>query len=333
MKFIDEIDIYIASGNGGDGLVSFSKIKNTKITPDGGNGGCGGNVYISGNKNYITLYKLKFKTIYRAQNGLTGGKNKKTGKNGKNLYIQVPLGTIIYDNERKLYLGEIIKHADTLLIAKGGKGGIGNHHFKNKNIIKLNIGEISEIKFLHLELYMLAHIGLLGYPNTGKSMFLNKFTNTNSKVASYIFTTVSPHLGEFKHEYKKKIIIADIPGIIKDASLNKGLGFKFLKHLSKTDLLFHIFDFSTITTYRQFLKDIIIINKELIKFDKNLFTKEKWLIINKTDLTNKYVYKNYSNKSLKKFNYKYIFFISLENETGLKKLSFNIKEYFLKQDK
>lgn len=330
MKFIDEIDIYVSSGCGGNGLVSFSKIKNTKITPDGGNGGYGGNVYIRGNKNCITLYNLNFRATYKAQNGLAGGKNRKTGKNGKNLYICVPLGTVIFDNERKIHLGEIIKHEETLIVTKGGRGGIGNHYFKNKNINKLNIGSSSEVKFLHLELYMLAHIGLFGYPNAGKSMFLNTFTNANSKIASYAFTTLSPYIGDFKYNSKQKIIIADVPGVIKNASLNKGLGFKFLKHLSKTKLLFHIFDLSSITNDKQFLKNIIIINKELIKFDNALFKKEKWLIINKIDLIKEYTYENFFKKISKKFNYKHIFFVSLLNKIGLKKLSFNIKEYFLK---
>ncbi|HFL8819544.1 MAG TPA: GTPase ObgE [Candidatus Azoamicus sp. OHIO2] len=331
MKFIDEIDIYVASGNGGNGLISFSNIKNRKTTADGGNGGNGGNVYICGNKNCSTLYKLILKAKYRAQDGWPGKKNCKTGKNGNNLYINVPLGTFVYDNERKVCLGEIINHDYFLLIIKGGTGGIGNNFSKNKNINSKTLGEISKLKFLHLELYLLAHIGLLGYPNAGKSLFLNKLTNAQSKVDFYEFTTLHPHLGELKNSSKNRIIIADIPGIIQKASLGKGLGFTFLKHLSKTELLFHIVDSLTITTNKQFFKAIIIINNELKKFNKLLFNKEKWLIINKIDLISNISYKNIYIKIISKFNYRNIFFISLYNKTGIKKLTFNIQEYFLRK--
>ena len=330
MKFIDEINIYISSGNGGSGLISFSKIKSNKTTPDGGNGGTGGIVYMSGNKNYSTLDKLKTKFKYKAEDGLSGGNNYKSGKNGNDLYIDVPLGIVIYDNERKVCIGEILNHKEILLIAKGGKGGYGNNLFKKNIIKKITSGVPGEIKFLHLELHLLADIGLLGYPNAGKSLLLNNLTNAKSKVAPYIFTTLHPILGNLKFYNNKNIIIADIPGIIEKASYGKGLGFNFLKHLSKTKLLFHIVDTSKISNEKKLKKELITINKELKNFDDKVFLKDKWLIFNKIDLIENYKNININKKICLKFHYKNIFFISLRKKSCLKKLLFNIKEYFIK---
>lgn len=326
MTFIDEIDIYVSSGNGGNGSISFSHTKNNKKY-DGGNGGNGGNVYIIGNKNDLTLNKIKFKIKYKAEDGFNGENNSKKGKNGKNLYITVPIGTIIYDNERKIYLGEILKHNENILIAKGGNAGIGNKIFK-KNIQKnINVGKSGEIKFLHLKLHLLADIGLFGYPNTGKSLFLNTCTHAKSKVENYIFTTINPNLGAILYYKKKNIILADIPGIIKKASLGIGLGFNFLKHLLKTKLLLHIYDATQIKTNFNFFKHVIILNNELKKFDNILYKKEKWLVINKIDLikTLKYI------PCIKKYNYTNIFFISLKKKIGIKKILFNIIEYYIKK--
>lgn len=325
MSFIDEIDFYISSGRGGNGAVSFLK-KYNKLIPDGGNGGDGGNVYIKGNKNCQTLNKIKAWKTYNAENGYNGQKSKKNGKNGKHLYINVPLGTTIFDNERKNLIGEILKENDVILIAKGGKGGIGNAYFKNNILEIINIGSKTEIKSIHLELYLLADIGLFGYPNSGKSSLINNLTNAKSKVHNYKFTTLKPVLGELKY-YNKKIIIADIPGIIQHANKGKGLGIKFLKHLSKTKLLLNIID---ITNTINIKKDLIILNKELKKFNKNLYYKEKWLILNKIDLLN---FNSINNKILillKLLNYKKIFLTSQKNYNGIKKLIFNLKEYFLK---
>ncbi|HIH2762393.1 MAG TPA: GTPase [Candidatus Azoamicus sp.] len=236
MTFFDEINIYVASGKGGNGLFSFSKNKNAKYkTSDGGNGGNGGHVYIKGNKNYLTLYKLKFKNKYKAEDGISGKKNNKTGKNGKNLEINVPIGTIIYDKERKLYIGEIKKHDEKIIVAKGGRSGYGNSNLKNitnsKNNLKL--GGESEIKLLHLELFLTTDVGLLGLPNVGKSSLINKITNSFYKTANYNFTTLEPNIAILKFFSKNRISITDIPGIIKFASKGKGLGPKFFKTFIK----------------------------------------------------------------------------------------------------
>lgn len=332
MKFFDEINIYVASGKGGTGLFSFSKNKNARNkTSDGGNGGTGGNVYIKGNKNYLTLYKLKFKNKYKAEDGATGKKNNKTGKNGKNLELNVPIGTVIYDKERKTCIGEIKNNEDKILVAAGGKGGYGNSHIKYKNLSnKIKIGTDSEIKLLHLEVFLVTDIGLLGLPNVGKSSIINKITNSIYKTGNYNFTTLHPNIGILKYFLKNKISITDIPGIIKSASAGKGLGLNFLKHLSKNKLIFNIVE-ANINLINN-IKQIITIKNEIKKFDKNILCKNKWLIFNKIDLTEKLEIKNIRENLKKKIGFDQIFFISIKKNIGIKKLCFNINEFFNKHN-
>ncbi|HIH2763655.1 MAG TPA: Obg family GTPase CgtA [Candidatus Azoamicus sp.] len=332
MTFFDEINIYVASGKGGNGLFSFSKNKNSKYkTSDGGNGGNGGNVYIKGNDNYLTLHKLKFKNKYTAENGAPGRKNNKSGKTGKNLNIDVPIGTIIYDKERKIYLGEIKKDGEKILVAKGGRSGYGNSNLNNINNLKTNLklGGEPEIKFLHLELFLITDIGLLGLPNVGKSSLINKITNSFYKTSNYDFTTLEPNIGILKYFSKNKISIADIPGIIKFASKGKGLGLSFLKHLSKNKLLFNVVEVKN-ENLISIIKQIIIVKNELKHFDDNLLKKDKWLILNKIDINQKIEIKYIKEHFKKKINFNNIFFISIKKNIGIKKLCFNINEFFKK---
>lgn len=334
MGFIDEIDIYISSGKGGDGLFCFSgnRFSSYKI-PNGGNGGNGGNVYLVGDKNCFTFYKLKFRSNYKAEDGYSGQANCKTGKNGCDLNIYVPLGTKVYDKERKIFLGEIFNHNDSFLVACGGKSGYGNFFlrcYKNPSE-NLKFGSKAELKYLHLELNLLSNVGLLGFPNVGKSSFINNISNSSSEVSNYSFTTLKPVLGVLKFSFKKKIVIADIPGIIEFSSQGTGLGFKFLKHLSKTILLLHVLDISSVTTLDSFIKEIFIINRELQTFNNNFVYKEKWLVLNKVDLIDKLNVKIFMIDFLKKFNYKSYFLISSKKKIGFKKICFNINQYFFKK--
>lgn len=335
MKFFDEINIYISSGKGGDGLFSFSKNKNAKNKKaDGGNGGDGGNVYLIGDKNYLTLYKLKFKKTYKAEDGYNGKKNNKNGKNGKDLLIRVPVGTTVYDNERKIYIGEIKKNKEKILVAHGGRKGYGNSNLKSVNKLKnkLKNGELSEIKFIHLEIFLISDIGLIGFPNAGKTSIINKISNSNNKVDNYDFTTISPNLCVLNFFFKNQITITDIPGIIKYASKGKGLGFNFLKHISKNKLILNIVDLNK-EAKNNFLKQIFILKIEIENFDKNILNKKKWLILNKIDLIKKFENIILINKIKKKLNFENIFFTSIKKNNGIKKLCFNINECFLKEKK
>lgn len=328
MTFIDEINIYVSSGKGGDGSNSFFKKKNTKYKiPDGGNGGDGGDVYIKGNKSYLTFLKIKSNKTYKAEDGNNGKKNKKNGKNGKNLIIEVPIGTVIYDKEKKIYIGEIKNEEQKILITKGGKKGFGNYYQNNKN--KIQFGEKQKIKLIHLELFIIAQVGLLGFPNVGKSSLINKITNKKAKVENYNFTTLYPNIGTLKGKLKKNILIADIPGLIKSSHKGKGLGINFLKHLTKNKLLLHIIEIENENIYKV-IKNTLILENELKSFDQIFAKKKKWIIINKIDL--KHIYnKNYI-KTFMKMKYELTFFISAKHNLGIKKLIFNLKEYFNKYE-
>ncbi|HIH2762698.1 MAG TPA: Obg family GTPase CgtA [Candidatus Azoamicus sp. MARI] len=333
MTFFDEINIYVASGKGGNGLFSFSKNKNAKHkSSDGGNGGHGGHVYIKGNKNYLTLYKLKFKNKYKAEDGASGKKNNKTGKAGKNLDINVPIGTVIYDKERKIYIGEIKKHGEKIIVATGGRSGYGNSNLKNINDIKnnLKLGGDSDIKFLHLELFLITDIGLLGLPNVGKSSLINKLTNSTYKIGNYNFTTLEPNIAILKFFSKNRISITDIPGIIRSASKGKGLGFNFLKHLSKNKLLLNIVEIKN-NTLINIIKSILIIKNELKNFDEEILNKEKWLILNKIDIISKIDINKIKIKLKKNTHLNEIFFVSTKQNIGIKKLCFNINEFLKKK--
>lgn len=325
MKFVDEINIYVASGKSGDGLASFS---NKKLA-NGGNGGRGGHVYLLCDSSVSTFYHLKFMYIYKAENGANGKKNGKTGKSGKDLFIKVPPGTIVYDSERNILIGELLKHNDSLLVVSSGKPGYGNLYFKkyNKKFDMFKIGSKSVLKFLHLELNLLADVGLLGFPNVGKSSFICCVSNVISKIGEYKFTTVIPILGHLKF-FLKNIILADIPGIITNSSNGSGLGFDFLKHLLKTKLLLNFFDLNISYHRYIFYKNLFVINDELTKFNLYFLNKRKWIVLNKSDLLIELYSFSFFYQFIKKCNLYPVFVISSKKKIGLKKLIFNINEYF-----
>lgn len=332
MFFIDSINLYVASGKGGNGSVSFYKsIYDFYKRPDGGNGGKGGNVFFIGDKELKTFSKLKSNLNYKAQDGENGQSNRKTGRNGCDLFIHVPLGTVIYDIERNIFFGEILNDGDLLLVLKGGRAGYGNFFLKSceKGVFdKLIAGGVSKIMHCHLELKLLSDVGLLGFPNVGKSLFINKISNVISKVADYSFTTLNPVLGVINLNYFNDIVVADLPGIIKKSHLGVGLGFNFLKHLLKTRLLLHVIDSTSIYSKISLLRELVIINNELKKYNVDLFKIEKWIVFNKIDLIRDFKVDLIDRKYLLKFNYTNIFLISSKESIGLKKLCFNICEFF-----
>ena len=291
MKFIDELAISIKSGKGGDGIVSFLHSHlNPFSGPDGGNGGRGGHVYFIGDDKVNSLHKIASKKKWIAESGFNGGENLKTGKNGKDLYIEVPLGTSIFVINQELqkeFLGEIVKKREILLILEGGKGGLGNSAFAssvNRTPRYAQKGEIKEEVNIFLELKVIANIGFLGLPNSGKSTLLNSLTNAKARTDDFEFTTLNPQLGVLKsNKSNKRIVIADLPGIIEGASQNRGLGLKFLKHISRCKLLIYVIDSSKDDP----LLDFNLLKKELDN-SKNttIENKEHFIIWNKIDLVN-----------------------------------------------
>ncbi|WP_343188085.1 Obg family GTPase CgtA [Buchnera aphidicola (Ceratoglyphina bambusae)] len=325
MKFFDEILIYIKSGNGGDGCTSFRREKFIpKGGPDGGDGGNGGNVWIKSDINLNTLVKYNFKKIFSAENGKNGKKKKCSGKKGKDIYINVPLGTKIINIKKNKVLADITKKNEKILILKGGKKGLGNFRFKssvNRSPIKHTKGKKGKKIKVKLELTLLAEVGTLGMPNSGKSTLVKNISNSKTKIGKYPFTTLFPNLGVvfIKNE---NFTIADIPGITKNASKGIGLGIQFLKHLERCKILLHIIDIS-IESMTYIKKNIKTIELELKKYSKKLFKKPIWLIFNKIDKTNfkkiKYIKKKYINK-------KNVFFLSAKYKKG----TYNLCKYIIK---
>ncbi|HFL8824423.1 MAG TPA: Obg family GTPase CgtA [Candidatus Azoamicus sp. OHIO1] len=337
MRFLDEIDLYVSSGKGGNGCLSFTRDSLSSFKkPDGGNGGKGGNVYLVGNKNLSTFYYLKFKNNYKAEDGHSGGRFKKTGRNGNDLFIDVPLGTTIIDNETDDFIGEILVHKQTVTVALGGGSGCGSFIFRS-DVSRMNkcvsLGKSAVLKYLHLELKILSDVGLLGFPNVGKSSFLNCVSAAKSMVADYEFTTIHPVLGVIDGYRAGNIVIADIPGIIENASVGVGLGIRFLKHLVKTKLLLHVVDISKATDFDALKNEIYVVLNELRSFDIDLYNKEKWLIFNKVDLLDNLKLRFLFNEFIMDFGYMNLFFISCKNGIGIRKLCFNVSEYICNIDK
>jgi len=275
---IDEVSITIKAGNGGSGLVHFYRDRwRPKGGPDGGDGGDGGSVYFKAVSDISKLSQFRFQKRFEAQNGDPGGKNQRTGHGGKDLIVEVPIGTLVtYDNGTSL---EFTKIGQTELMAKGGKGGRGNYYFRsatNQTPQEAETGRQTLVKSLHLQLKLIADVGLIGLPNAGKTSLLNELSNADAKVGSYAFTTLEPNLGVTKGG----LIIADIPGLIEGASQGKGLGFKFLKHIERTRLIIHCLSSES----QDPQKDIEIIRQELQSFSSNLTHKKELLVVTKSDL-------------------------------------------------
>ncbi|QJC36305.1 GTPase ObgE [Enterobacteriaceae endosymbiont of Donacia cincticornis] len=334
MKFFDEVIIYIKAGKGGDGCISFYRAKFLpKGGPDGGNGGKGGNIYIIANHNINNLKNFHYKNNYVAGNGLDGQNRKRTGKNGKNLIIQVPLGTKIIDIEKNIVLIHLKNENQMFLIAKGGKNGLGNINFKssiNRTPYKKTIGDLGEIKKIKLELILKINIGILGLPNSGKSTFIKNISSAKTKIGNYIFTTTKPILGIIKNKLDySNISILDVPGIIKNSFSGKGLGLDFIKHFKHCNLIFFVIDISIINIKDNISNTLDIIYNEIIKYDKALLLKEQWIIFNKIDLLHN---SNYLISSIKKVLTKYhyikkFYLVSSKNNIGIKKLYMDISNY------
>jgi GTP-binding protein len=290
MKFVDEAEIFVKGGRGGDGCVSFRREKYVpRGGPDGGDGGRGGDVWIQAKENLLTLYDLRLKRRYEAQNGRPGQGKQKNGKKGEDLYIYVPVGTLVFEvkeDGEKIFIADLDSKDKAILVAKGGKGGRGNIHFKSPVMRAPRIaepGEEGEEKHLKLELKMIADVGLIGLPNAGKSTFITKVSAARPKIAPYPFTTLTPQLGVVEGDFGDKIVIADIPGLIEGAHLGHGLGHRFLKHISRTKVLVHLLSVEEISIDNP-LDGFLLVNSELEKFDPEMALKDQIQVINKIDL-------------------------------------------------
>lgn len=286
MKFVDEASIEVVAGKGGDGCLSFRREKYIPFGgPNGGDGGNGGNVYAIADEALNTLVDFRYKRLFRAKHGEHGKGSECSGRKGEDLYIKVPVGTLIFDVNTEEFLGDLTKPEQVLLVAKAGERGIGNVHFKsstNRTPRRTTNGTIGENRFLRFELQVLADVGLLGLPNAGKSSFIRAVSSAQPRVADYPFTTLHPHLGVVSIELDRSFVVADIPGLIAGAADGHGLGIQFLRHLSRTNLLLHIVDVSPFDSDP--VQDIFSIISELNKYSAKLATKERWLVLNKIDL-------------------------------------------------
>jgi GTP-binding protein len=288
MKFVDEANVEVIAGKGGDGSASFRREKFIPFGgPDGGDGGRGGSVYLQGDSGLNTLVDFRHLRRFKAQNGDRGAGRQKSGKGGEDIYVRVPLGTIVSDAETGDPVGDVTAHGQNLLVAQGGRGGLGNLHFKtstNRAPRKTIPGEEGEIRQLHFELKVLADVGLLGFPNAGKSTLIGAVSAARPKVADYPFTTLHPNLGVVRIDSERSFVIADIPGLIEGAADGTGLGIQFLKHLQRTRLLLHLVDLAPLDEEIDCAQQVRQLEIELEKFDPELLNKPRWLIFTKKDL-------------------------------------------------
>ena len=285
--FTDYVKIYAKAGNGGNGAISFRREKYVAAGgPDGGDGGKGGDIYFEVDQNSNTLLEFRYKKKFKAENGSNGEGSNKYGKSGEDLTIKVPIGTIVKDAETNRVLADLSHEGQKELVLKGGRGGKGNSHFATATRQAPRFsqdGENGEEKELILELKLLADVGLIGFPNVGKSTFLSRTTSATPKIADYHFTTLEPNLGVVKTEYGDSFVIADIPGIIEGASEGVGLGLQFLRHIERTRLLLHVIDVSG-SEGRNPVDDFEKINSELKKYSKKLSERTQIIVANKSDI-------------------------------------------------
>jgi GTP-binding protein len=287
MKFVDEVTIRTIAGDGGNGVVSFRREKFIpRGGPDGGDGGDGGSVYLIGDHDQNTLADFRHVRTYTAESGKKGGGRGMTGRGGEDLLVPVPIGTLIFDTDTDEQFGDITAHGQKIKVAQGGWHGLGNSRFKsstNQAPRKCTPGTPGERRQLRLELKVLADVGLLGMPNAGKSTFIRAVSAARPKVANYPFTTLYPNLGVVRVGNYQSFVVADIPGLIEGAAEGAGLGIQFLKHLSRTRLLLHIIDVEPFDGGDP-VEDAKKILGELEKYSEDLYQKQRWLVLNKTDL-------------------------------------------------
>ena len=290
MKLVDEAEITVTAGNGGNGCVSFRREKFIPLGgPDGGDGGKGGDVWLQADENLNTLVDFRHQKQFRARRGEGGMGSQMYGKGGEDEVIPVPVGTVVHNVDTDEVIGDLTEHGQRLLVARGGHGGLGNMHFKssvNRSPRRSTPGGEGEQRTLRLELKLLADVGLLGFPNAGKSTFIRAVSAATPKVADYPFTTLYPNLGVVSVEPHRSFVIADIPGLIEGAADGAGLGSVFLRHVQRTRLLLHLVDIAPMEggVEASPVEQVRAIEHELRKYDPAMLDKPRWLVLNKSDL-------------------------------------------------
>lgn len=287
MKFLDEVEILVEAGKGGAGCVSFRREKFIPLGgPDGGDGGDGGSVFLKASANLNTLIDFHYNRLYKAARGENGRGSDCAGKKGIDLILEVPIGTEIFDADTQELIGDLTVIEQMQCVAQGGWHGLGNARFKsstNRSPRQFTPGHLGQTRRLKLSLKLLADVGLVGLPNAGKSSLIRAVSAATPKVADYPFTTLQPHLGVVRLEAGHSFVMADIPGLISGAAQGAGLGMRFLKHLDRTRLLLHVIDIQPLDGSDP-LKNIALIEDELIKYSPELAAKPRWLVLNKIDL-------------------------------------------------
>ena len=314
MKFLDQVKIFVKAGEGGSGSPSFRREKFIEFGgPDGGDGGKGGSIILKAERNLNTLIDYRYQQHFKAERGRDGSGKNKTGRNGETLYLKVPIGTQVFEEDNKTLIYDFKIENEEFVVATGGKRGFGNTRFKsstNRAPKKFTKGAIGEEFWIWLQLKTIADIGIIGLPNAGKSSLLASLTSANPKIANYKFTTLNPNLGVAFYD-DKEITIADIPGLIEGAHAGTGLGTKFLKHIERCKTLLHLIDINEddlVYSYKQ-------VKKELSKYSKNLFDKEELIVFNKIDLIEKEQVKNKLTKFKKEIKKDVLLMSTLDKKT------------------
>jgi GTPase len=336
MKFIDEAKIEVIAGDGGNGVASFCREKFRPFGgPDGGDGGKGGSIWAVADRNINTLVDFRYAKLHKAKHGENGRGSDCYGKGADDIFLRMPVGTLIIDQNDGEIVADLTEHGQHVLLAKGGEGGWGNIHFKsstNRAPRQKSDGKPGEHRELRLELKVLADIGLLGMPNAGKSTFITAVSNARPKIADYPFTTLHPNLGVVRVSHEKSFVIADIPGLIEGAAEGAGLGHQFLRHLQRTRLLLHIVDLAPFEDTVDPVKEAKAIVKELKKYDVSLYDKPRWLVLNKLDMVPEPERKKRVKDFVKRFGWKGpVFEISALTREGCEELIVEIYDYLASQ--
>jgi GTP-binding protein len=332
MKFFDEAKIEVIAGNGGDGSASFRREKFVpRGGPDGGDGGRGASIWVEADSNLNTLIDFRYTRIFRGKSGENGRGRDQYGKGADDIVLRVPVGTVIKDIESGETLADLARNGERALLAKGGKGGIGNLHFKsstNRAPRQFTRGEQGVTRHLEMELRVLADVGLLGMPNAGKSTFIRAVSSAKPKVADYPFTTLHPNLGVVRVGASRSFVVADIPGLIEGAAEGAGLGHQFLRHLQRTHLLLHLVDMAPFDAAVDPAAEVKALASELKKYDPALAKKPRWLVFNKADLLAPAEAKKRAQALAKKLRWtKPWFVISAIRAEGTRELTFEVMDF------